>query len=142
MKYLQLSASDYVLKLEPDDEIVSSLKSFAQIHGYNFYRFEGIGALKNPKLGFFDVNINKYSDKLFRSDFEICSFSGNISRVDDNFAAHCHIVLSGNDYKTIGGHFLEGIVTVTVEINLTGFDKAVIRTKDEKSGLNLFDFGD
>ncbi|RLF32315.1 MAG: hypothetical protein DRM98_04115, partial [Thermoplasmata archaeon] len=75
----------------------------------------GIGQVKNVQLGYFKEKGN-YSEEIFIKPFEILSLTGNIIKQDDEYLLHIHAVLGDENKKTIGGHFINGVINVTGEI--------------------------
>ena len=44
------------------------------------------------------------------------SLTGNLNKQDDDYILHLHAVLSDEKKNTIGGHFIEGKISITAEI--------------------------
>ena len=135
MKYYP-SGDVYIVILEPGDEVMESLKKFAE--ETDFYGFFiGIGAVKDLKMGYFDLRKKEYIIKEMEGEFEVTSLIGNISR-DENgeIIVHAHITLGGRDYTLIGGHLISAVVSVTLEIFCI-ITRRITRRFDEKTGLKL-----
>jgi predicted DNA-binding protein with PD1-like motif len=94
----------------------------------------GIGQLENIELGYFKSKGN-YSPMVFEKPMEILSLSGNICKVDDEYIPHLHITLSNDKMHVFGGHFINGIVTVTAEIVILKTSVNFSRKQDEETGL-------
>ena len=64
---------------------------------------------------------------------------GNIAIKKDTHEpiAHIHIVIGESDGKCLGGHLVEGIVSVTAEIYLMETKPTIFRTLDKETGLFL-----
>ena len=99
----------------------------------------GIGQLKKAKVGYFK-NKGNYSTKDFNKPMEILSLNGNICKDDYDYVIHLHIVLGDEKKNAIGGHFIEGIVSVTGEIVLLKTDISAKRIEDNKTGLKMISF--
>ena len=128
----------HLLRLEKDEDlhqaIIQYVKENKIIAGY----LTGIGALRKGEIGYFDINEKKYLNLPF-NEVELLSCMGNISKNKETqeSVAHIHIVLGDKDGKCLGGHLIEGIVSVTAEIYLVETRPGVYRTKDEETGLYL-----
>ena len=63
MKYKLLNGIDnatYALIFESGEEVMETLKTFANEHKLKASRFSAIGAFSKAELGFFDFNIKDY----------------------------------------------------------------------------------
>jgi len=94
----------------------------------------GIGQLKNVKLGYFKKK-EDYTPDLFKSPYELLSLTGNICRDKDGYLLHLHAILGDEKKNTVGGHFIEGQVSITCEIVLLKSDIDVKRKLDIETGL-------
>jgi predicted DNA-binding protein with PD1-like motif len=63
------------------------------------------------------------------------SLTGNIYNQDYEYVLHLHAVLGNERKNAIGGHFIDGTVTVTGEIVLLKTDIIVGRVINKKTGL-------
>jgi uncharacterized protein len=105
-------------------------------------RIQGIGAVTQAKIGYYDQNKNEYINLEFSGGMEIVSLTGNISMRDGKPFIHAHIVLSDREGKTYGGHLLPGTKLFACELFIEEFDgEKLIRTKDGRTGLFLWDSG-
>lgn len=88
-------------------------------------------------LGYFDREANVYRDFTIHEDLEIVSCVGNISKKDDDYVVHAHVVASNEEGRCYGGHLMEGCtVSVTIEIVITEIP-SMMRALDKTTGLNL-----
>jgi len=94
----------------------------------------GIGQLKNIKLGYFKEK-GDYAPQLFKYPKELLSLSGNICKEKNEYLLHLHAVLGDENKKAIGGHFIDGIVSVTAEIVILKTDLDIKRKTDKETGL-------
>lgn len=98
----------------------------------------GIGQVKNAQLGYFKEKGN-YSEELFTKPFELLSLTGNIVKQNDEYILHLHAVLGDENKKTIGGHFINGTITVTGEIVILKTKINAKRIYNKKTGLKTFE---
>jgi predicted DNA-binding protein with PD1-like motif len=130
--------SDYVLRLEQGDDIIKSLRQFAETWRIRAGFFEGIGSLNKAKLGHYDFNDTKtYKYETFQEDLEILTLSGNISTMDRQALPHAHVTLGRRDFSVIGGHLEEGSTANMVEIGLGRRPGKLVKARDDRVGLNL-----
>lgn len=138
MKYTRTEDSIYVVKLEKGDSVLSSLTSLAEELNINFATVSGIGAVKDPHIGYFVVNQKRYIEKRYEGNFELLSLKGNIAIKEGKPFCHIHVILGDAEFKTFGGHLLDADVTVTMEIIIKPLKVAVERTIDGESSLYLW----
>ena len=128
----------HLLKLEKGDEVLSSVVSYVKENNITAGFLTAIGALEKGTMGYFDVEKKKYLNSPF-GEVELLSCTGNIAINKDTHEpiAHIHIIIGESDGKCFGGHLVNGIVSVTVEIYLVETKPTVFRTKDKETGLHL-----
>jgi predicted DNA-binding protein with PD1-like motif len=131
----------YAVRLVKGENVMQSLKSFGgEYANKNLCQVEGIGALKNIRMGFASKNEDGdliYSNDLFTDDHELLSLKGNISSFQDGAFPHIHVTISDENYQVKGGHLHEAEVAVTVELFITVSNEEIKREYDEETGLNL-----
>ena len=130
--------SGFVIRLEQGDDILATLKQFAEAKRIRAAFFEGIGSLYKAKLGHYDFQDTKtYKYETFDEDVEILALSGNVSTMNQKAIPHAHVTLGRRDFSVIGGHLEEGSLANMVEINLAKLPGKLEKAKDSDIGLNL-----
>jgi predicted DNA-binding protein with PD1-like motif len=128
-----------VVRLEPGEDILKSIENVVTENNLLSGHLSLIGAVSKVHLGYFDLHEKVYKDFTIDEDLEIVSCVGNISRLNDGYVVHAHVVASDVNGKCYAGHLMEGCeVSVTIEIVVTEFT-AMNRARDEATGLNLLD---
>jgi len=128
----------FIIKLEKGEEVVSSLREWANAHQIRSGSFYAIGALSRALLGYFDPQARDYIKIPVESQVEVVSMLGNLAVGEDgSLILHTHAVLSSADGHTIGGHLFEGIVNPTLEITFFPFQELLLRRYDPDTGLKL-----
>jgi predicted DNA-binding protein with PD1-like motif len=128
----------FVLRLEQGDDILKTLRQFAEAKKLHAAFFEGIGSLYKARLGHYDFQDTKtYKYETFDEDLEILSLSGNVSTMNQHALPHAHATLGRRDFTVIGGHLEEGSLANMVEINLAKLPGKLEKAKDTNVGLNL-----
>jgi len=127
----------HILILDRGEEIVGSVINFCNEYGIKAAFVNGIGAISNITLGYFNVQDMEYKKKKFDNSYELVSLNGNIGVTEDKLIFHPHVALGGGDYNLIGGHLFEGTVSVTAEIFILPLDGRLIRERDKDTSLNL-----
>lgn len=138
MKFITVD-DGYLLRLEPGEEVVEVLTSFAEDNKINSGFISGIGAAGKIRCGYFDPQVMQYFSKNFDGDLEILSLSGNISRLEGKAFPHIHIMLCNEEQKVYGGHLFEAVISVTCEIHLNVLKRNLNRFKDPETGFTVLD---
>ncbi len=124
-----------LIRLFKNEDVNNMIKKACKIHNAKTgIILSGIGQLKNVTLGYFKKK-DDYSPQTFKKPLELLNLNGNIIKSNDEYILHLHAILGDEDKTTIGGHFIEGIVSVTGEIAILKTDIHALRTKDEETGL-------
>lgn len=130
--------SGFIIRLEQGDDILATLKQFAEAKRVRAAFFEGIGSLYKARLGHYDFQETKtYKYETFDEDLEILALSGNVSTMNQKALPHAHVTLGRRDFSVIGGHMEEGSLANMVEINLAKLPRKLEKAKDSNIGLNL-----
>lgn len=129
----------YLLRLEKGEEALASLALFAGEHGIQCGFLQGIGAVNDLELGYFDTEAGDYRRRLIQETVEVVSLTGNVSLLDGKPFIHAHVAVAGPDQKLLGGHFFRGVVAVTLEIFIHVVPEQLTRKPDPDAGFNFWD---
>ena len=132
--------SCWVLRLDKDEDLFSTLESWAEEEDITLGQVSGIGALKNIELGFYHLRDKKYERKKFPKEAELLSLQGNISLFNEKPFFHLHAVLGDENYCAFGGHLFKADIAVTLEIYIRPFSGRAAREPNHEVGLNLLNF--
>lgn len=132
----------YILRLDPGEEIVKTLKAFCAQEKITLGWVKGIGAVNRAQIGLFEISSKTYHSTLLEGDHEITSLLGNISTQNGEVYLHLHINLSDGSYKTYGGHLNEATISATGELLVEAIEGTVERVFNEAIGLNLYSFNE
>lgn len=138
MRYRKIQSA-YVIRLEKSEKIIERLLEFCEKEKVRAGYFNGLGAVSEAELGYFNAGKKEYSWQKLSGQYEITSFQGNISEMSGKSYIHAHIVIGDSRFGSWSGHLKEAVVDPTCEIFLTKLDTAIRRKKDEETGLNLLD---
>ena len=130
----------YVVRLDPGDEIVESIKKISLKENIKLAMVNGLGGINNFEVGVYDVKEKQYHRKEFNGAYEITSLHGNINTMNGEFYTHIHMSACGIDYNAVGGHLYKAVISATAEIFITVLDGIVDREKNQITGLNTFKF--
>lgn len=136
MRYHHFGSDRYVLRLDPGEEVVSSLVDFAEAVGIEGAWISGIGSLDRAVLGFLDPRDRVYLKRTFDERMEIGHLGGNIGvTLEGRPFVHAHAVLSPRELLAYTGHLHEAKVGVVVEILVTGLGGRISRVVDPATGF-------
>ena len=128
----------FVLILAAGDEILSSLKTFAQAEHLSSSSFKAIGALSEVELGWFNWENKKYETAVkLREQVELLSLIGDIALKDNQPQVHAHLVVGRRDGTAYGGHLLRATVRPTCELVITESPQHLHKEIDPESGIAL-----
>lgn len=129
----------YFLVLKRGEELISTLSQFCEANDVHWAQFQGIGAVEDVQIGYYDLETREYHFEMEPGPFEVANMDGNISEIDENALVHVHAVLSQCDetLHCIGGHIKSAHVALTLEVTLWFVSQPLLREHDEETGLNL-----
>ena len=78
--------------------------------------------------------------KTFKGAYEITSIIGNINTMNDKHYSHIHVNCSKKSGKTVGGHLIKCVISLTSEIFINVLEGNVDRYRDETLQINKFKF--
>jgi len=132
----------HIIRLDPGDKIMESLLSYladkqAEIpSGF----LSGIGATSSCEIGWYDLADREYRTHLVEENCEITTLVGNVAWDEGKPVVHAHITLGRKDYTLLGGHLVEGTISVTGEIYLHLSKTVITRKPGVFKGLKLIEF--
>jgi predicted DNA-binding protein with PD1-like motif len=127
----------FAVVLDPDDEVMETLLSFAKKNNIAAAHFSGIGGFSRAVLGYFDIEKRDYLRIAVDTQVEVVSLNGDIALEKDQPKIHMHVVVGKRTGAAMAGHLIEGFVRPTLEIVLTESPAFLRREFDFKSGLAL-----
>ena len=126
-----------IVRLKRGQNVIASLEKLATSEKSKSATFTALGALDRVELAHYNVEKKKYSSKKFKAELELISFIGNIAWHKGKPIVHAHASLSNPKMKVIGGHFVEGRVSGTMEISLNILSARIEKSFDPETGLKL-----
>jgi hypothetical protein len=102
------------VSLERGEDLLEGLNGAVEELGVEAGTLQVIGGLEKATVGYFDPKSGEYR-KILTGHVEISSGLGNVSTRDGKPFIHLHLVLSGPDGTSVGGHAMEGCRAFVVE---------------------------
>jgi predicted DNA-binding protein with PD1-like motif len=127
------------VRLAKGTDLLQELNDAAQKLGIEAGTVQAIGAVSELSIGYFDQTRKEYRTNSFASAFEIGSGLGNVSLKDGAPFVHLHVIATGPDGATVGGHLMEGTKVYMVEAYLRQLGgPAPVREQDDDIGLAIW----
>ncbi len=142
MRIEPLGSAALMLRIEAGERIPDVLLAWVKTQPFRAAAVQGIGAVAEAEIGFFDPETRRYEKIHLPEQMEVLSLLGNLS-LDPQGAPffHLHVVLGRPDGSTLGGHLFYAVARPTLEIVFTPLPGVLRRAPDPDSGLNLLDLG-
>ena len=118
----------YIVSINNHTEIVKALNAFCKEKGILSGSINGIGAIGELTLRFFNPKTKAYDDKTFREQMEISNLTGNISSMNEQVYLHLHITVGRSDYSALAGHLLSAIQNGAGEFVVEDYSERISRT--------------
>jgi len=131
------SEKTFAVVLDPGDEAMAALLSFAKKNNIAAAHFTAIGGFSRAVLGFFDIEKKDYLRIAVDNQVEVVSLNGDIALEKAEPRIHAHVVVGKRTGAAMAGNLIEGFVRPTLEIVLTESPTFLRREFDFKSGLAL-----
>ena len=131
------SGEDLFVRIDPDEELHTSLQSLADQVGFDAAAItSGIGRTRDNVYGYMNEE-GIYQRRQLSSPSELVSLSGNIARTQEGKAfTHIHCCWSDDDNNVHAGHMFQSTVHVVAELHLRILTKAVM-TRCPLPGVEL-----
>jgi len=134
-----LTGRTYIFRLQKGKDLLDALTAFCHDNQIKCGFINGIGALENATLSFYDQSKKKYDKIVLDKEHEMLALNGNISIKDNRPFVHAHVTLSDKAGNAKGGHLMIGTKIYSAEIyiqELVGEPK--VRKEDKATKLQLW----
>ncbi|MDA1194395.1 MAG: DNA-binding protein [Planctomycetota bacterium] len=123
MRYHPLGDGRYVMRLDPGDELIASLRSFASEEEVGAGYITGLGSTASAVMSWLDPESGEYIRRKFDEPMEVGSLTGTISVAaeDGRPFVHVHAVLAPRELLAYSGHVHEAKTGLVMEIFLFTF---------------------
>ena len=127
------------VRLDRGTDMLEGLNEAAQKLEIEAGTVQAIGAVSELVVGYFDQERKEYRTNSFPSAFEIGSGVGNVSRKDGKPFVHLHVVATGPDGASVGGHLMPGTTVYLIEAYVRRLGgTAPVREQDDELGLAVW----
>jgi uncharacterized protein len=136
---VRIDGKDVLMRLDPGEEMVSIITKWAKDNHIPSAVISGLGAVRDVRLGYFDLNDGKYIEIPVARHVEIVSLDGSIALLDGEPHLHMHVTVSSSGGGTIAGHLFQAVISITAELHLTILKEPIKRVKDPVTGILMWD---
>tara|TARA_X000001036_G_C20356840_1_gene674863 strand:- start:228 stop:653 length:426 start_codon:yes stop_codon:yes gene_type:complete len=137
MKY-KIDNNKIYLSIDKGEYINNSLLEVCKENDIEFAWINGIGAILDPEVGYYNIDTKDYTKKVFNGDFELVSLIGNMTYKEGQALIHSHITFTDINFNAFGGHLFDCKISAAGEFMITVGDKRVSRSYNEDIGLFLW----
>ncbi|MDD5750632.1 MAG: DUF296 domain-containing protein [Candidatus Pacebacteria bacterium] len=122
-------------RLFPRENVFEQFEAICRKHKVKSGVFVmAVGQLAWAELGFFRAKGDYFPQK-FERPVEVLAISGAVSESENGHDFHLHISLGGADKTVVGGHFIAGEVSVTLELAILKTEIDIRRKVENETGL-------
>jgi predicted DNA-binding protein with PD1-like motif len=138
MHHREVTPTDeYVARFESGADWREQIESFARDRGIEAAWFQGMGAVEDAEIWYYDQDDREYYPVEFDEHLEVSACVGNVSVLDGELFAHTHAVLGRETGETLSGH-LDAATVFAGELHLRAFEEPLVREPHEGTGLDLW----
>lgn len=139
MKY-SFDGYNYVIKLTKGERLSQAVEQFASETKIYGGWVDGLGAVLEITLGYYDLDKKEYQWQVFDGLRELSSLTGNLALDEQGkIMLHAHGTVADSSYQVLGGHIKDLVAGATVELFVHRSYQAWKRKPDPDVGLQTFD---
>lgn len=132
------TTKEYVCTLDHGRDWRTQIEEFADEEGIDAAFFQGLGAVQDAEIYFYDQERQEYDSVVFTEPLEMAACVGNISNLEGDRFAHTHAVLSRPDGSSLAGH-LNSATVFAGELYVRAFETSLERQHDDTTDLDLWE---
>jgi predicted DNA-binding protein with PD1-like motif len=132
MKVTEMHSSgrSFQILFSKGDEVASGLLDFAEKNHVKYAHFTAVGAFDHMVLGWYDLSKRAHKKNPIDEEVEVSSFVGNITPdAKGNPVVHAHCVVGLSDGRAMAGHFIEGHVSLVMQVYLDEIEPVTSASK-------------
>jgi predicted DNA-binding protein with PD1-like motif len=137
----QKMGEKYAVRLDPEDEIVASVRAVCLKEHITAAEVRGLGAVKEFEIGLYNLDQKKFIPASFHEPGEIVSLWGDIGEMNHEIYHHIHMSCGLGDCRVVGGHLIKAVISATAELIIDPLDGTLDHRVNPTTGLNEWDIG-
>lgn len=127
----------FLVRLTRGEEIRTGLSELMEREKIGCGFVAGLGAVSEPDMGYYVLDDKRYVQRQFEGEYELVGMTGTLSWHDGEPFPHVHVMLTGPEFLSFGGHLFAATTSATVEMYVRADQERVDRAIDEEIGLHL-----
>ena len=124
-----------MLRIDKGEYVNKTILDVASFYNLKFGWINGLGAIMNPELGYYDLKNKEYIKKTIIGEFELTSLVGNLTLKEGDLFVHSHITFSDINFNAYGGHLFDCKIAVAGEFLIFRSPTEINRKYDDEIGL-------
>ena len=124
-----------MLRIDKGEYVNKTILDVASFYNLKFGWINGLGAIMNPELGYYDLKNKEYIKKTIIGEFELTSLVGNLTLKEGDLFVHSHITFSDINFNAYGGHLFDCKIAVAGEFVVFRSPTEINRIYDDEIGL-------
>jgi predicted DNA-binding protein with PD1-like motif len=138
-------AGTYYIRVDRNDEIISSILAVCSAEGVKSAIYTGIGGCKEAQIQTFLPEVGEFETRTLRGMLELVSLTGNVVSDDEGgLSHHTHAAFAykeGDEHRFAAGHIKSITVLYTAEIELRPVvGGAIGKQYDPETGTGFWSF--
>ena len=124
-----------MLRIDKGEYINKTILDVASFYNLKFGWINGLGAIMDPELGYYDLKNKEYIKKTIIGEFELTSLVGNLTLKEGDLFVHSHITFSDINFNAYGGHLFDCKIAAAGEFLIFRSPTEINRKYDDEIGL-------
>jgi len=137
MNYKKVNDKIFI-SIDKGELVNKSLLNIAEKENLTCGWINGLGAISDIEVGYWDIEKKIYEKRTFNNHYELLSLTGNVSLVDKKPFIHSHISFSDTKYNVFGGHLFDAKVIAAAEFCIFISEYNLHRKLNCDIGLSLW----
>ena len=137
MNYKKVNDKIFI-SIDKGELVNESLLNVAEKENLTCGWINGLGAISNIEVGYWDIGKKIYENQKFNNHYELLSLTGNVSLVDKKPFIDTHISFSDTTSNVFGGHLFDAKVIAAAEFCIFISEYNLYRKLNCDIGLSLW----
>lgn len=126
----------FIARFDRGERIPQGIADLCEATGVSAGTAQAIGALEDVELGYYDFSQRTYERMKLAGSQEVISLTSFIATWEGKPFVHTHVVVSGRDFRALGGHLFDAVVSITLELRLFTIESPLHRVMNPDVGLH------
>jgi len=128
------------VRLDKGDAVIEPLRQVAEKVKITSGQIAGIGAVKEPVIGYYQIESHEYKKDRLAGAYELTNLTGVVAKKEQDTHIHAHVTLADESHRAFGGHLHQATVSAAGEFWIYHSDTPITRNYNGSLGLDLMRF--